>query len=32
MKDACRAFSELDEQWKELEKRHLELRGEILQE
>ena len=32
MKDAYRAFSELDEQWKELEKQHLELRDEILQE
>ena len=29
MKDAYREFSELDAQWKELEKQHLELRDEI---
>ena len=31
MKDAYREFSELDAQWKELEKQHLELRDEIKQ-
>ena len=31
MKDAYREFSELDTQWKELEKQHLELRDEIKQ-
>ena len=31
MKDAYREFSELDEQWKELEKQHIELRDEIEQ-
>ena len=31
MKDAYREFSELDAQWKELEKRHIELRNEIEQ-
>ena len=31
MKDAYREFSELDAQWKELEKQHLELRDEIEQ-
>ena len=31
MKDAYREFSELDAQWKELEKKHLELRDEIKQ-
>ena len=31
MKDAYREFSELDTQWKELEKQHLELRNEIEQ-
>ena len=31
MKDAYREFSELDAQWKELERQHLELRGEIEQ-
>ena len=31
MKDAYREFSELDTQWKELEKQHLELRDEIEQ-
>ncbi len=29
MKDAYREFSELDAQWKELEKQHLALRDEI---
>ena len=31
MKDAYREFSELDAQWKELEKQHIELRDEIEQ-
>lgn len=31
MKDAYKEFSELDQQWKELEKQHFELRDEILQ-
>ena len=31
IKDAYREFSELDAQWKELEKQHLELRDEIEQ-
>ena len=31
MKDAYREFSELDTQWKELEKQHIELRDEIEQ-
>ena len=31
IKDAYREFSELDTQWKELEKQHLELRDEIKQ-
>ena len=31
MQDAYREFSELDEQWKELERQHLELRDEIEQ-
>ena len=31
MKDAYREFSELDAQWKELEKQHLALRDEIEQ-
>ena len=31
MKDAYREFSELDAQWKELERQHLELRDEIEQ-
>ncbi len=29
MKDAYREFSELDTQWKELERQHIELRDEI---
>ena len=29
MKQAVRAFQELEQQWKELEKQHLELRDEI---
>lgn len=32
MKDAYREFSELDAQWKELEKQHLALRDEIIEE
>ena len=32
MKDAYREFTELDTQWKELEKQHLELRDEILKD
>ena len=32
MKDAYREFSELDAQWKELEKQHLALRDEIIGE
>ena len=32
MKEAYREFTELDTQWKELEKQHLELRDEILTE
>lgn len=31
MKDAYREFSELDAQWKELERQHIELRDEIEQ-
>ena len=31
MKDAYREFSELDTQWKELERQHIELRDEIEQ-
>ena len=31
MKDAYREFSELDVQWKALEKQHLALRDEIMQ-
>ena len=31
MKDAYREFSELDAQWKELERQHIELRNEIEQ-
>ena len=31
MKDTYKEFSELDAQWKELEKQHLELRDEIEQ-
>ena len=31
MKDAYRKFSELDTQWKELERQHIELRDEIEQ-
>ena len=31
MKDTYKEFSELDTQWKELEKQHLELRDEIKQ-
>ena len=30
MKDAYREFSELDAQWKEMEKQHIELRDEIV--
>ena len=32
MKDAYKEFSELDEQWKELEKQHIELRDEITEQ
>lgn len=32
MRDAYREFSELDAQWKELEKQHLALRDEIIEE
>ena len=32
MKDAYREFSELDAQWKELEKQHIELRDEITEQ
>lgn len=32
MKDALQEFTELDTQWKELEKRHIKLRDEITSE
>lgn len=32
MKDAYKEFSELDAQWKELEKQHVELRDEITEQ